>query len=184
MTLNTTNDLHVIQARQLLGQVLHTLQDFYSHSNWIELGNTQIHQRLGLDEDIGPIAGLNQSTCTNDGCVKTITKCVRFNDECFLHFHVYIFLKNFLQKVTLRTCPLEYYICKGNIRSDIVEQHLLTSGYSINQYNENNEPIVKPKHVDKCSHGSVMDTSSHQSPIGGINKDTVIAIYSPHFHLQ
>ncbi|KAI4895400.1 hypothetical protein NFI96_022023, partial [Prochilodus magdalenae] len=26
-------------ARQKLGEVLHTLQDFYSHSNWIELGN-------------------------------------------------------------------------------------------------------------------------------------------------
>lgn len=26
-------------ARQLVGQYLHTLQDFYSHSNWVELGN-------------------------------------------------------------------------------------------------------------------------------------------------
>jgi hypothetical protein len=29
-----------------------------------------------------------------------------------------------------------------------------------------------------------MDTSSHLPAIGGINKDTIIAIYSPHFDLQ
>lgn len=27
-------------ARQLVGQYLHTLQDFYSHSNWVELGHS------------------------------------------------------------------------------------------------------------------------------------------------
>ncbi|KAL1279364.1 hypothetical protein QQF64_026037, partial [Cirrhinus molitorella] len=28
-------------ARATLGKILHTLQDFYSHSNWIELENTE-----------------------------------------------------------------------------------------------------------------------------------------------
>ncbi|XP_053154736.1 von Willebrand factor A domain-containing protein 7 isoform X2 [Hemicordylus capensis] len=33
-------------ARERLGQLLHSLQDFYSHSNWVELGNQQIHPDL------------------------------------------------------------------------------------------------------------------------------------------
>ncbi|KAI5107709.1 von Willebrand factor A domain-containing protein 7 isoform X1 [Silurus meridionalis] len=33
-------------AREALGKVLHTLQDFYSHSNWIELGKTQPYSNL------------------------------------------------------------------------------------------------------------------------------------------
>jgi heterokaryon incompatibility protein Het-C len=35
------------EARKLLGQALHTVQDFYAHSNWVELGNTGINSALG-----------------------------------------------------------------------------------------------------------------------------------------
>jgi hypothetical protein len=34
-------------ARQYLGKALHTLQDFYAHSNWVELGNKNINEDLG-----------------------------------------------------------------------------------------------------------------------------------------
>ena len=34
-------------ARKSLGKALHILQDFYSHSNWIEQGNTEVHKGLG-----------------------------------------------------------------------------------------------------------------------------------------
>jgi hypothetical protein len=34
-------------ARKDLGGALHTLQDFYAHSNWVELGNAGIDSRLG-----------------------------------------------------------------------------------------------------------------------------------------
>ncbi|KAG2468866.1 SYVC ligase, partial [Polypterus senegalus] len=33
-------------AREKLGRVLHSLQDFYSHSNWIEMGFRKIHPKL------------------------------------------------------------------------------------------------------------------------------------------
>ncbi|KAI4879285.1 hypothetical protein NFI96_006046 [Prochilodus magdalenae] len=33
-------------ARQRLGETMHTLQDFYSHSNWIELGNRSPYSTL------------------------------------------------------------------------------------------------------------------------------------------
>ncbi len=72
---NKTKDLK--QARQLLGQLLHTLQDFYSHSNWIELGKKEINEHLGINENIGPVAAPNQSTCTSNGCITKRVKCVR-----------------------------------------------------------------------------------------------------------
>ena len=56
-------------ARNLAGNALHTLQDFYSRSNWIELGNTLPLSALaqpGSDiwqENI--IAGATEPTCRN-----------------------------------------------------------------------------------------------------------------------
>ena len=56
-------------ARNLAGNALHTLQDFYSRSNWIELGNTLPLNALaqpGRDiwqENI--IAGATEPTCRN-----------------------------------------------------------------------------------------------------------------------
>ena len=56
-------------ARNLAGNALHTLQDFYSRSNWIELGNTLPLNALaqpGSDiwqENI--IAGATEPTCRN-----------------------------------------------------------------------------------------------------------------------
>ncbi|CAF0737973.1 unnamed protein product [Adineta steineri] len=64
------------KARGRIGDLLHTLQDFYSHSNWIEMGKTKINDRIGIHEDIGQVAGKNQATCTNNGCTKIQTKCV------------------------------------------------------------------------------------------------------------
>eukprot|EP00063_Salmo_salar_P062650 XP_014037485.1 PREDICTED: von Willebrand factor A domain-containing protein 7-like [Salmo salar] len=53
------------EARQKLGDILHTLQDFYSHSNWIELGNRFPHSNLIRSDlsDIGPVADKNTPTC-------------------------------------------------------------------------------------------------------------------------
>jgi hypothetical protein len=64
-------------ARIALGSALHTVQDFYAHTNWVELGNTSIDTRLGrtIIEDPSPylwasflydsgilLPGLNQLT--------------------------------------------------------------------------------------------------------------------------
>ncbi|XP_057193889.1 von Willebrand factor A domain-containing protein 7-like [Triplophysa rosa] len=57
-------------ARETLGEILHTLQDFYSHSNWIELGNTSPYTALiNPDEELKNIADELQETCEKD-CVK------------------------------------------------------------------------------------------------------------------
>ncbi|XP_078507386.1 von Willebrand factor A domain-containing protein 7-like [Lissotriton helveticus] len=52
-------------ARTSLGGLLHTLQDFYSHSNWIELGNVDsTNKGLMFNNDvIGVIADPTEKTC-------------------------------------------------------------------------------------------------------------------------
>lgn len=38
-----------VTARQLAAETLHTIQDFYSHSNWIEMGNRRINEEIGTN---------------------------------------------------------------------------------------------------------------------------------------
>ncbi|KAI5107707.1 von Willebrand factor A domain-containing protein 7-like [Silurus meridionalis] len=61
-------------AREALGQVLHTLQDFYSHSNWVELGKTQPYSNLiKPDTLISNIADSDTCRkCTDSVCVGNI----------------------------------------------------------------------------------------------------------------
>ncbi|KAL7887780.1 hypothetical protein AOLI_G00055010 [Acnodon oligacanthus] len=64
---------------QQLGETLHTLQDFYSHSNWIELGNrspysTLIKPSLPLDN----LTDVKTPTCSScdDDCTGNILKTI------------------------------------------------------------------------------------------------------------
>ncbi|XP_042287705.1 von Willebrand factor A domain-containing protein 7-like [Thunnus maccoyii] len=63
-------------ARQKLGEILHPLQDFYSHSNWVELGNKFPNTNLiRSDTSIGTIADESRATCRNcvgDDCRNNI----------------------------------------------------------------------------------------------------------------
>ncbi|XP_067465263.1 von Willebrand factor A domain-containing protein 7-like [Thunnus thynnus] len=63
-------------ARQKLGEILHPLQDFYSHSNWVELGNKFPNSNLiRSDTSIGNIADESRATCRNcvgDDCRNNI----------------------------------------------------------------------------------------------------------------
>ncbi|XP_078121619.1 von Willebrand factor A domain-containing protein 7-like isoform X2 [Sander vitreus] len=53
-------------ARQKVGEILHPLQDFYSHSNWVELGNKLPNSNLiRSDTSIGNIADESRATCRN-----------------------------------------------------------------------------------------------------------------------
>ncbi|XP_056092826.1 von Willebrand factor A domain-containing protein 7-like [Rhinichthys klamathensis goyatoka] len=70
-------------ARKLLGEALHPLQDFYSHSNWIELGNRFPYSNLiRPDRPIDNIAGEKRPTCRNcdgDACINNILEDI--NEE-------------------------------------------------------------------------------------------------------
>lgn len=53
-------------ARETLGRVCHTLQDFYSHSNWVELGNKSPYANLiRPDLSIEKIADIAMPTCSD-----------------------------------------------------------------------------------------------------------------------
>lgn len=40
---------NIAEARKELGKCLHSIQDFYSHSNWVELGELDVHPELGAN---------------------------------------------------------------------------------------------------------------------------------------
>ncbi|XP_041789055.1 von Willebrand factor A domain-containing protein 7 isoform X2 [Chelmon rostratus] len=51
-------------AREMLGRILHTLQDFYSHSNWVELGYTEPYINLiRPDLPLENLADVDTATC-------------------------------------------------------------------------------------------------------------------------
>ncbi|KAG5285814.1 hypothetical protein AALO_G00007750 [Alosa alosa] len=55
-----------ISARISLGAACHTLQDFYSHSNWIEMGNrVPFSQLIRPDMPLDNLAGPDRATCRN-----------------------------------------------------------------------------------------------------------------------
>ncbi|XP_057699949.1 von Willebrand factor A domain-containing protein 7 [Corythoichthys intestinalis] len=63
-------------ARETLGKILHTLQDFYSHSNWVELGYTKPYAALiRRDLPLENLADIDTATCSDcciGGCHNTI----------------------------------------------------------------------------------------------------------------
>ncbi|XP_061889584.1 von Willebrand factor A domain-containing protein 7-like [Entelurus aequoreus] len=67
-------------ARSVLGEVLHTLQDFYSHSNWVELGNMAPYDALITPAlPLESLAGPTVPTCTScvgDDCTDNILPAV------------------------------------------------------------------------------------------------------------
>ncbi|XP_018520418.1 von Willebrand factor A domain-containing protein 7 [Lates calcarifer] len=55
-----------VAGRWTLGRVCHTLQDFYSHSNWVELGNKAPYSTLiRPDQPLENLAGPSMPTCRN-----------------------------------------------------------------------------------------------------------------------
>nr|XP_046264832.1 von Willebrand factor A domain-containing protein 7-like [Scatophagus argus] len=55
-----------VAGRWTLGRVCHTLQDFYSHSNWVELGNNAPYSTLiRPDQPLENLAGPSVPTCRN-----------------------------------------------------------------------------------------------------------------------
>ncbi|KAF6721633.1 von Willebrand factor A domain-containing protein 7 [Oryzias melastigma] len=53
-------------ARYSLGQLFHSLQDFYSHSNWVEMGQKSIYLHLMQPEELAiPVAPEDKPTCSD-----------------------------------------------------------------------------------------------------------------------
>lgn len=58
-----SDPINATGARDNLGSALHTIQDFYSHSNWVELGNSSAHPGVGRPGAL-PFAGAGVPTCS------------------------------------------------------------------------------------------------------------------------
>lgn len=58
------------KARESLGKALHTIQDFYSHSNWVENNGASAYSELG--KPTSSLTELPASTKTCKGCVPCI----------------------------------------------------------------------------------------------------------------
>ena len=48
---------------RVFGQAIHTVQDFYSHSNWIELGGRKPSAKMGTEHVLGLYSPSNFTTC-------------------------------------------------------------------------------------------------------------------------
>ncbi|XP_004711857.1 von Willebrand factor A domain-containing protein 7 isoform X1 [Echinops telfairi] len=65
-TLAAARALDHTLSRQRLGAALHALQDFYSHSNWVELGKEQPHPRLLWPwQELQNLAQASDPTCSD-----------------------------------------------------------------------------------------------------------------------
>ena len=155
-------------ARTYTGRMLHTLQDFYSHTNWIENwsdeGNTIMPYNVLGDFDLDIQNTATESTPTCSDCTYTGLY------DGFLLFH------------ETRSC----YDCTlvDNIVSSIKEQKILTSGYYNGGRDDENNIITKPPDGGKCSHGGFIDGTTDDSPVGGINKDSTHPKLASHYSLH
>ena len=157
-----------VRARVAAGQLCHTLQDFYSHSNWIELGHDTPHPDLvKVGRALGNIAPPNVPTCRD--CSETT-----------------LFLTRYL--VT----------CRDNLLIGSTRPQYLTSGYYTSkkylvigrrQYQDRRKPEASTLQQEdsdqgKCSHGGTLDISREDTATGGINKDATSKLASPHWYLH
>lgn len=155
-----------------IGQVLHTIQDFYSHSNWIEMGNfNEINKNIGNENSDFDIVNEDDIGCLSESCTKKVIHCKYLKS-----------LSRITEKFSLIlpwSCPIVYFECKDN-----VIQTKLTSGFYTGQRLPNGDRVIKPLNSSKCSHGGVLDKSSFVSSYGGINKDTGFFFLSPRADLH
>lgn len=158
------------QARKLTGQVLHTIQDFYSHTNWLEMGNRRINTLIGtlkFDQQ-ARVGGQEVNLCRNN--------CQLIRVEC----------SRVLKRISgiiggLIKCPVEYYKCTDNI--GMLDK--LLSGFATNQRLSDGTRVVNPGGMMKCNHGGILDSNSmNRSALGGINKDAGMYLLSPRAHLH
>ncbi|CAF2105866.1 unnamed protein product [Rotaria magnacalcarata] len=64
-------------ARMAIGFMLHSMQDFYSHSNWIELGMREPNRDLAMGRRLGSTANKDTRTCKS--CNGSDEDCIRNN---------------------------------------------------------------------------------------------------------
>jgi hypothetical protein len=170
-------------ARKKIGLVLHTTQDFYSHSNWIEMGKSEINKNIGSNYADSRQFGVELASDNRYVIDEKSTSTINCNENCTKHVlecsadlrGLHAISKELNLNLPIK-CPIVYFKCDNNV---IVSK--LTSGYFSD---DSDETLNKPVNKSKCSHGGFLDMTSFVSAIGGINKDSGYYFLSPHAHLH
>ena len=145
---------NVKDAREYLGRALHTLQDFYSHSNWVELNRGAYNSVLGV-----PGRPLFEPSVVTAPC----EDCVR--DEC----------PNCLNNLKAPDLTTGYYSLRVSDR--------LTDSFLFEAFEDRVKPHnLKCSHGGKVklTLGIARDGTGKGDKSAGINKDTKNCIISPH----
>lgn len=181
--INFTNYIHYYlnlkdyeKALELSGQIMHTIQDFYSHSNWVEMGNiNRINKAIGTKnfESMSFADETDVETCVSN-CKLVETPCSS------LTLSIIDFLKFLNLTSSIFECPIKYFKCDTNL----AEFDKLVSGYYTGQRLKDGTPVPKPTALLKCSHGGLIDIDSFLEPRGGINKDSGYYLFSPRADLH
>ncbi|CAF3109093.1 unnamed protein product [Rotaria sp. Silwood2] len=80
---SNTNMQEYEKARADFGSLLHTVQDFYSHSNWIEIGHREPNKGIGKYQILGRYASKEMRTCVDcvgDSCQNNIEPSLNENN--------------------------------------------------------------------------------------------------------
>ncbi|KAF3929774.1 hypothetical protein ABW19_dt0206090 [Dactylella cylindrospora] len=162
--LDDMNGGQVSAARIKAGRSLHTVQDFYSHSNWIELGNGIPHPGVLGNPDAADELRAASGAATCSSCAIDVDLACTIN--CATRFGANFLA--YLGCVALCSCPT----CE-----DALITRELTSGYYYNQGNDRPD--------GKCAHGGPFDAEKWYNPLNvnrhpfGINKDSLFCKFSP-----
>ena len=123
-------------ARRVLGECLLTLQDFYAHTNYVEMGRNVPLRELGVEKNLSiPLAG-----------TLTIVHMDRWRVR-----ETRLILRIEKNEKTCSNCPSPS--TKKCLRTNLIVKDRLTSGYFI--YPTDRPPRNKP--AGKCSHGAFQD---------------------------
>jgi hypothetical protein len=173
------------QAAEQIGQVFHTIHDFYSHSNWVELGHKDFNKDIGNEDAMNSFLRANKTrdvkSCQFENCTKKEIKCSR--PWALVLPLIQLVFGSFLSDTVSNflTCPMVYFECTDNI---VTKDHLI-SGFASGQRLPDGTAYEKPSNGLKCSHGGLIDSTATQiDPLGGINKDTAYYAFSPAAHLH
>ncbi|KAE9990074.1 hypothetical protein EG327_001885 [Venturia inaequalis] len=173
-TISKLKDGKATDAQKALGSALHTLQDFYSHSNWIEMGNTEPHPDFGTGRKM-VYAHASNATCAV--CGPTVQKDRAGCPLC----------------VPVTNSTMKFAPPGQQINPMDTSTEMLTSGYAFGEDSPLNKTAGIPEF--KCHHGGHIDSPRgagigfilgmvRGDSIPGINKDSLDCGFSPHAHLH
>ena len=168
-------------ARFLLGRMYHAVQDFYSHTNWVEMGNREPHPELAKpDVEIENTAEANPDENTCDNCPRNDTS-IDDIERFFNNLKDGTLLKELGVGARIAPSGHSKYLYECPLTN--VYNKSLTSGYFPGATKPGRRtPIPKP--AGKCSHGGYPDPSSDEVAWGGINKDTPSRFFGYHENLH